>query len=412
LAARPKATIIARDDQIVFKEAGRQEIRNGNPWKELQLFRDRHNDWLCGYLGYDLKNHIEILSSGNQDLVEAPDLFFMVPDLLIEFDHQTGKTNIIRGEMPEKYTQNGTDSFFELRDLQSKINEEEYKKKIIEAQRRITEGDFYEINLSHQMQGHFRGSAFALYQRMKEVGPVPFGAFLQMDKLSVCCQSPERFLRKEGNRVFSQPIKGTSQRGRNTDEDKRLKQELTASQKEQAENLMIVDLVRNDLSKIAETGSVKVPKLFEIQSFDTVHQMVSTVEAEAAEENPVEILKACFPMGSMTGAPKISTMKTIEELEDYRRGMYSGAVGYITPDGNFDFNVVIRTAIIKQDHLFYSIGGAITSDSDAKKEWEETLIKAQALLKALGKNNQPDLQLQSQYQRLMEMNVWLTDHLL
>jgi para-aminobenzoate synthetase component 1 len=148
---------------------------------------------------------------------------------------------------------------------------------------------------------------------------------------------------------------------------------------------MIVDLVRNDLSRIACPGSVKVPKLFEIETFGTVHQMVSTVKAEAAEEDPVAILKACFPMGSMTGAPKISAMQAIEELEDYRRGIYSGAVGYITPQGNFDFNVVIRTAIIKNNELFYSVGGAVTADSNPEDEWNETLVKARALTKSIDK---------------------------
>ncbi len=391
LAARPKATITARGDEISVKEGREQEIRTGNPWQQLQDFQDRHNDWLFGYLGYDLKNHIEVLYSRNEDLLEAPDLFFMVPGLLIEFDHQTGTKNIIRGELPKEYAASSEKSFFELRDVQPRISQGDYIVKIKQAQQQITEGDFYEINLSHQMKGYFQGNPFALYQQMKEVGPVPFGAYLEMDGLSVCCQSPERFLRKEGSRVFSQPIKGTSRRGDNADEDHLLKQELVASQKEQAENLMIVDLVRNDLSKIARNGSVKVPKLFEIESFGTVHQMVSTVEAEAADEDPVAILKACFPMGSMTGAPKISAMKTIEELEGYRRGIYSGAVGYISPDGDFDFNVVIRTAIINQDELFYSVGGAITSDSDPQKEWQETLVKARALLETIDERNQLDL---------------------
>jgi para-aminobenzoate synthetase component 1 len=207
---------------------------------------------------------------------------------------------------------------------------------------------------------------------------------LEVDNVKICCQSPERFLRKEGEKVFSQPIKGTAKRSDCREQDDLLKEELLDSPKEKAENLMIVDLVRNDLSRIARHGSVKVTELFGIQSFGTVHQMVSTVEALTEERDPVSVIKACFPMGSMTGTPKISAMKAIEEYEDYKRGIYSGAIGYITPNGNFDFNVVIRTAIIKKDEIFYSVGGAVTSDSIPANEWQETLIKARALLDTVG----------------------------
>jgi para-aminobenzoate synthetase component 1 len=203
------------------------------------------------------------------------------------------------------------------------------------------------------------------------------------DEISVCCLSPERFLGRNGKRVFSQPIKGTMQRGNTQEEDAALKEALRSSAKDRAENLMIVDLVRNDLGRIAKKGTVHVHDLFEIQSFGTVHQMISTVEAETEIGNPIDIIQACYPMGSMTGAPKISAMKSIEELENYRRGIYSGAIGYIKPDGDFDFNVVIRTAIIRNEALYYSVGGAVTGDSDPLSEWEETLVKARALTQVL-----------------------------
>ena len=272
------------------------------------------------------------------------------------------------------------DSDLELHDIVYQTSREQYLRIIRQAQHQIKEGDFYEINISHQLRMAFDGEPWRLYQRMKEVGPVPFGAYVQMDDLVVCSQSPERFLRKEGRQVVSQPIKGTAERGRTDSDDDALKTKLLSSDKERAENLMIVDLVRNDLGRIARQGTVKVPELFSIQSFDTVHQMVSTVKAEAEETDPIAILEACFPMGSMTGAPKISAMKTIEKLEGYRRGVYSGAIGYITPEGDFDFNVVIRTALLKEGQLYYAVGGAITSDSDPEQEWQETLIKARALL--------------------------------
>lgn len=383
LAAKPKATIKAFNDSITEGMADEKRQYSQNPWDALQEFRNRVDNWLFGYLGYDLKNHIEQLDSSNADPVGAPDMYFMTPGFLLRYDHKSEQAKLIRGDMPTETDMEQGISVgekCEMEKLQAQTSRLHYIQKIKKAQFLISEGDFYEINLSHQMKASFKGSVLQLYQKMREVGPVPFGSFLQLDEISICCQSPERFLRKEGSTVYSQPIKGTSKRGGSTDEDELLKDELISSEKEQAENLMIVDLVRNDLSKIAREGSVKVPELFTIQSFGTVHQMVSTVTAEAKEKAPVNILRACFPMGSMTGAPKIRAMKSIEDLEDYKRGIYSGAIGYICPDGDFDFNVVIRTAIIKNNYLYYAVGGAITGDSDPQKEWEETQIKARALL--------------------------------
>lgn len=386
LAASPEATIEAYGDQITINRDGEEQCVQKNPWVALQAFRSEADDWLFGYLGYDLKNHIEQLTSSNTDPVAAPDMHFMVPGFLLKYDQKTKEITLIKGDMPSKDEidrQTSGQEVFTLGKLEQQTSRERYIQKIKQSQHRIAEGDFYEINLSHQMKAPFKGSAMQLYDKMRKVGPVPYGSFLTYDDLSICSQSPERFLRKEGSTVYSQPIKGTAKRGATANEDDILKDKLMASKKERAENLMIVDLVRNDLSRIAQKGTVKVPELFAIQSFGTVHQMVSTVTVETIEEDPVNILRACFPMGSMTGAPKISAMKSIEELEDYKRGIYSGAIGYITPEADFDFSVVIRTAIIKHSQLYYSVGGAITGDSDAQNEWEETQIKARALLHVL-----------------------------
>lgn len=387
LAAQPKSLIQARGKEVSIINDGLKNKFEGNPWEELKRFRNKNNEWLFGYLGYDLKNHIEKLESRNSDLIDAPDLFFMVPELLVELDHEKKEHSVLKGSIPSgnNWPSRKARQRFMLSDIVPTISKEVYIQKIKKAQQHIFEGDFYEINLSHQLTADFTGDPWRLYTCMKDIGPVPFGAFMEMNDMSLCSQSPERFLRKEGNSVFSQPIKGTTQRGKNIGDDESLKKKLLASRKEQAENLMIVDLVRNDLSKIARHGTVDVPKLFDIESFGTVHQMVSTVKAVAEEQDPIEIIKACFPMGSMTGAPKIEAMKTIEELEDYRRGIYSGAIGYIKPNGDFDFNVVIRTAIVKDGKLYYATGGAITSDSDPKKEWEETLIKARAIAEVVQK---------------------------
>lgn len=384
LAALPEATIRVYGNSIVIQNGDQKVEKQGNPWKEFSNFYASHKSWLFGYLGYDLKNSLEDLESKNPDPVNAPDLFFMKPSLLVKFQRDQSY-EVIRGSLPTGFEPKKFDGIqdFSCGPLHFSVQKEDYLASIREAQRRIREGDFYEINLSHQLYADCSGDPYTLYRQMKKIGPVPFGAFIDTGKFSVCCLSPERFLKKEGRKVISQPIKGTAARGQDEQEDRSLREALQASPKEKAENLMIVDLVRHDLGRIAEKGSVQVKALFDIQSFGTVHQMVSTIEAQSAVDDPVEILQACYPMGSMTGAPKISAMKTIEELESYRRGIYSGAIGYLDPAGNFDFNVVIRSAIIAAHRLYYPVGGAITGDSVPEEEWKETLLKARALTKLM-----------------------------
>ncbi len=378
LAVGVEADIRAEGNRITSNKHRETKKFEQNPWDALQEFRNENKgQWCFGYLGYDLKNALEELHSNNPDPAGLPDLYFFVPEVLIRID---GEQNVewLKGESAA-ITHCAIDFSPIEMDLVSQITPSDYKKAVEDAREYIREGDFYEINLSHQQSYVIKGDAFRLYEQMVENGPVPFGAFLSFEDWKVSCLSPERFLKKTGTVVESQPIKGTRERGALGDEKLEIS-DLLQSEKDRAENLMIVDLVRNDLSRVAIPGSVKVDKLFEIQSFETVHQMVSTIRAQVREEtDAVDIIKACFPMGSMTGAPKIASMKMIEELENYRRGLYSGAIGYFTPDDDFDFNVVIRSAILKGDQLFYATGGAITSDSDADTEWLETQTKARAL---------------------------------
>jgi para-aminobenzoate synthetase component 1 len=378
LAAMPVTELIAYGDEIIIRNGSKEQRFTGNAWEYLDRLQRESGDWLFGYLGYDLKNHLEKLSSENKDFSGSPDLYMMVPALVIEWS--MGKMMVLKGKLPPVDQNPVKASNSALHDLHPLCNRDEYIKTIEKAQAMITEGEFYEINLTHPMLARFEGDPFHLYRAMREKGPVPFGAYIQCENLTVCSASPERFLKKSGNRVFSQPIKGTSPRSSDPAEDMKHKEELY-SEKNRAENLMIVDLVRHDLSAIALPGTVKVPELYEIHSFDTVHQLISTIEAEAdARYRSVEIIQSCFPPGSMTGAPKIRVMKTIDELETYRRGVYSGAIGYIRPDGDFDFNVVIRSAIIRDGNLIYPVGGAITGDSDPSEEWEETMVKTRALV--------------------------------
>jgi para-aminobenzoate synthetase component 1 len=376
LAARPKSWIKANGSSIEICEEGERKSFQGNPWDALSDFRKKHQDWLFGYFGYDLKNEIEDLESAHQKLYEAPDLFFMVPELVIEIQADQ-HVRELKGKIPnEKKRDSGKELSIEL---QHRISKADYIELVKQAKLDIYEGEYYEINLSHSLEFEIKGDSWDLYQEMKGIGPVPFGGYAEVDGIAVCCSSPERFLAKEGNKVWSQPIKGTALR-KNSEKPELDIERLRDSEKERAENLMIVDLVRNDLGKIARRNSVQVSNLFEVQSFETVHQMVSTVEAKVEKGiESIDVIKACFPMGSMTGAPKIAAMKAIEKYEAYRRGIYSGALGYIKPDGDFDFNVIIRTAIIEGNRLVYPVGGAITSDSDPEAEWEETLIKAKAI---------------------------------
>lgn len=378
LVGRPHATLKAFGNRIERRDAdGETKVFQQNPWEALRDFRREHGGWVFCILGYDLKNADEALSSSNEDLFSLPDLLAFSPGVLVV--EEAGRRRVLMGGVPEKKTAPDGRGF-EIRGLAPTVDERDYIGLIARIKDDIHEGEYYELNLSHPLRASFAGDPFGLYEAMRLAGPVPMAAFVACEDVSVCCASPERYLRREGTRVVSEPIKGTRPRSADAAEDARLRNELANSEKDRAENLMIVDLVRHDLSRVAKPGSVRVTDLLAIRSFATVHQMVSEVEAEVeAHTDPVDILRATFPMGSMTGAPKIRVMQAIERYETYRRGWYSGAIGYIAPDGDFDFNVVIRTAVIRGDRLVYPVGGAITSDSDPNSEWDETWVKAKAL---------------------------------
>ena len=374
LAADPVAWIRAEGDKVTIFEEGKIRELEQNPWQAISGFYNRYEDWMFGYFGYDLKNHLEELESSNISRIETPDLFFFVPDLLVEFDRNY-TVNVLKGQLPDLGESQYVTSEIVLKPDNS-IDSERYTETIQIAQNDIYEGEYYEINLSHPLEYHFEGNGLDLYEKMRALGPVPFGAYMSFEGIEVCSSSPERFLSRIGDKGWSQPIKGTAPKSGGVESAKKL----ADSEKERAENLMIVDLVRNDLNRVAEKGTVNVSGLFEIQSFETVYQMVSTIECKIPQAtDSIELIKACFPMGSMTGAPKIAAMKAIDKYEEYKRGIYSGALGYFKPNGDFDLNVVIRTAIIREDKLVYPVGGAITSDSDPEQEWEETLLKAKAI---------------------------------
>lgn len=366
-----KARVCIPDPASKSLEGVEQIEQCTDPWKAVELFRKLTPGYHTGYFSYDLKNYREKLISENPDSLRLPDLWIGYPKEVIRIPHE--KT--VREPL--------NDAAVQEVDTHCKpgISKQEYVQIVESAKRKIHEGDYYEINLTVLFSGSFDGEAFELYRRMSGDGMQPFSAFMRVSNVQICSASPERFLRKNGDQLYSSPMKGTAARDSNPEQDISNKKQLQESEKERAENLMIVDLVRNDFSRVCRPGSVNVNRLFEISSYSTVHQMTSTISGQIqSNKTPEETLAACFPMGSMTGAPKIKALEDIERLESYRRGVYSGAIGWMSPEGNFDFNVVIRSAMCLDDGTFYyPAGSAITSDADPEQEWEEILLKTKVL---------------------------------
>ena len=369
-----------------------------NAFEHLAAYQIKTKDWVFGYLSYDLKNDVERLSSKNPDRLNFPDLFFFQPKKIIkirgntvDFDYLKLVEDNIEKDYRSIMAYMNTVAAIETTEspirIKMRIFKDEYFKKVDTMLRHIRRGDIYEANFCQEFYAeNTQIDALQTYKRLNSISKTPFAAFMKLSDKYLLSASPERYLRKEGNKIISEPIKGTAKRSSSNNEDKKLKSALERDVKERAENIMIVDLVRNDLSKSALKGSVSVEELCKVYSFEQVHQMISTVIAKiAADKNPVDIIKETFPMGSMTGAPKVSAMKIIEELESFKRGLYSGTVGYFTPEGDFDFNVVIRSILYNasEKYVSYSVGSAITVNALPEKEYEECLIKAKAMREVL-----------------------------
>jgi para-aminobenzoate synthetase component 1 len=366
-----------------------------NAFEDLKQYQQQTRDWLFGYLSYDVKNDVEDLHSNNFDGLHFPDLFFFQPKKLF----------LLKGNQLEvRYLQLCDDEIesdlidienncqlsiinYQL-SIQQRISKESYIAKVNQMLEHIHRGDIYEANFC--MEFYAENAIIEpvkIYQKLNAISKPPFAIFFKNNEQYLLCASPERYLRKEGNKVISQPIKGTAKRFSDLVLDENSKTELATNPKERSENIMIVDLVRNDLSHTALKGSVEVEELCGIYTFEQVHQMISTVVSTVeTTTSPIEILRTTFPMGSMTGAPKISAMIIIEELEETKRGLYSGAVGYFSPENDFDFNVVIRSILYnaKEKYISFSVGSAITSQSNPEQEYEECLLKAKAMFEVLG----------------------------
>jgi para-aminobenzoate synthetase component I len=369
------------------------EMRAGKAFNKLQDFYELNkNEWLFGHFGYDLKNETEKLSSDHLDGIGFSDLHFFVPEIVIELGDREVK---IYGDDAESVYRQIKDSVTEITAhvktaavVKNRISREDYIHIIEKLKQHILRGDCYEINFCQEF---FAENAtidpLYIYSRLTELSPNPFSVFYKFNSRYCLCASPERYLKKDGQKIFSQPIKGTAKRNlENVTADTISKNYLLESSKEKSENVMVVDLVRNDLSRICKAGTVKVDELFGIYSFPQVHQMISTISGELEDKlNWIDCIKASFPMGSMTGAPKKKVMELIEQYEQTKRGLFSGAIGYVKPGSGFDFNVVIRSILynVTDKYLSFHTGGGITYNSDPAKEYEECLVKAEAMMKVL-----------------------------
>jgi para-aminobenzoate synthetase component 1 len=365
--------------------------------KELEQFIRLKNDWLFGYISYDVKNQIEKLTSKNDDLLGFPLIHFFCPQILIEVkngnctiyfdeknileeDARVIALNLLNESIEKTTTKNNVL-------LQQKISREEYITQVNLLKKHIQLGNIYEVNFCQEFfASNANINIASTYKELNAISEAPFSACCKFNNQYVISASPERFLKRVGTKLISQPIKGTSKRYLDKNKDDQAKEELKNNPKEQSENVMIVDLVRNDLSQIAERGSTIVDELFGVYTFKQVHHLISTISCEIKQETSFEnIIRATFPMGSMTGAPKVSAMKLIESHEVPKRGLYSGCLGFIKPNGDFDFSVVIRSILYDEEtkNLSFMVGSAITSNANAEDEYEECMTKANALIKVL-----------------------------
>jgi len=368
-----------------------------NAFEDLKQYQQTSKDWIFGYLSYDLKNDTEELESSNFDGLQFPDLFFFQPKKLFLIKNnqlEIQYLNMCDDEVEEDMyfilkTTISTSKKLNPIEIHQRISKDLYQEKVERMLEYINKGDIYEANFCMEFYVETMINPLEKFFLLNDISKPPFAAYLKNNNNFLLSATPERYLNKENNKIISQPIKGTSKRFADFEKDEISKNNLALDPKERSENIMITDLVRNDLSRTAKKGSVEVEELCGIYSFLQVHQMISTITSIIDDQYfELDVIKNSFPMGSMTGAPKISAMKIIEELEDTKRGLYSGSVGYFTPNGDFDFNVVIRSILYnsKNNYVSFSVGSAITALSIPELEYEECLLKADAMIKVLNSN--------------------------
>lgn len=361
----------------------------GHALDSLDQFIAKHEGLhIAVALSYDLKNEIENLESSNVNYTSFPVIIACVPETVYELSN--GKFILISGKPAEEDELNkylGSEGNIQEISFEPRTSKPSYLEQVQNLKNHIQQGDIYEVNYCQEYYAAdtVLKDPLGTYHTVNKVTKAPYSCYFNFDEFHVMSGSPERFIRKKGEQLVSQPIKGTKKRGSSIEEDEELINNLRNDPKERSENVMIVDLVRNDLSKLAQKNSVNVDELFGIYSFETVHQMISTVSCTLKSNLTFgNILRATFPMGSMTGAPKISSMQLIDKHENFSRGIFSGSIGYIKPNGDFDLNVIIRTLIYNEDKKYLScpVGGAITIQSDPESEYNECLVKVGRILGA------------------------------
>ena len=365
----------------------------------LQVFLDENKgNYIFGCLNYNLKNEIQQIQSKADDFLKFPLVNFWVPEYVVKIEN--GSRNYLKGlktnhseEIFTKFlnAKQNENNLVESINFSARTTKEEYLQNVLKVKSLLQQGEIYELNYCQEFfaEDVLINNPFETYFKLNKLTKGPFSVFLKMDEHFLFCGSPERFLQKKGHKLISQPIKGTAARGNTEKADLSIKKTLQNNQKERSENIMIVDLVRNDFSKIAQKNSVTVDELCAIYSFETVHQMISTVCCVVKENQSfTDIIRATFPMGSMTGAPKLNAMKYIDKLENFSRGIYAGSIGYIEPNGDFDFNVIIRSLVYneKEKYLSCAVGGAITILSDPNEEYAECQTKIGKILNAFNES--------------------------
>jgi len=416
IVAEPFLVIQSKNGVITVEGDGPAETTEGDPFEQLRrtlsAFPTENVPGLppfqggaVGYFGYDLAHHTERLPKTAIDDVAIPDMVVGLYDWVLAHDHTSDDTWLVSLPVPpggypgaetrleeigRRVERGQTESLPSTTTRtagvpMSNFTREAYLTAIRKAKEYIAAGDIYQVNLSQRFHVPLPMSPWQLYSSLRRVSPVPYAAYLGLGEFTVVSGSPELFLRKEGGEVETRPIKGTRPRGKTAEEDRLLAEELVASEKDRAENVMIVDLMRNDLGKVCSVGSVRVPELYHLESYATVHHLVSAVVGTLGDrQDAVSLLKGCFPGGSITGCPKIRSMEIIDELEPTQRGVYCGSIGFIGFNSNMDTSIVIRTVVAKGNHAYFQVGGAIVADSDPEAEYQETLDKARAIIMALG----------------------------
>ena len=416
------------DSAMDPKKLGRYSFISSNPFKKIKTkdsqtnpldllqeelkYHQGENDThlpfvggTVGYLSYDLGNYMEKLPQIAKDDMGVYDLYFGFYNWVVVVDHLEDKTYIATPNLDRKkeeslideiesrikYSeQKGIDPIcYESKNIKpikltSNFTKQEFENAVQKVRDYIRSGDIYQANLTQRFSGQTTLSSYELYRDLRRFSPAPFGAFLNFDKFHILSNSPERFIKCIDRKLETRPIKGTRPRGKDEAEDLKLREELVNSEKDRAELLMIVDLERNDLSRVSKVGSVKVPELFVIEPYANVNHLVSTVVGTLKDDySVVDVIKATFPGGSITGAPKIRSMEIIEELEPTKRNVYTGSIGYIGFDGNMDLNIAIRTIVKQDENVYFQVGGGMTWGSNPSDEYQETLDKAASIMKAL-----------------------------